>query len=257
MPGDQDSSVREQAIERCERRLARGAIEVDQDVATEDYVVRCCLNEQMSIHEVPLEETHSLPDRVRHAILVSVGRQMARAESEVAPAERLPPVSTLPRTRERTATDVDGVDRERCGRKAAVEEGDRDRVRLLAGRARNAQHPERSSRPRPGRGPAGEKAERLLVAEEPGLRNDDLLDQRLQLLGGSLEAIRERSRIIVTTGRHPRFDRELERTQSDRGPVETDASREQRLDARERPHGRGRDPSENASSHAGSTSDSS
>src|SRR5207244_914550 len=155
--------------------------------------------------------------------------------------------------------DIGRIDREGSGWNAAVEQAHGDRVRLFARRAGNAQHAEDALWPGPGGlgcDPAADEAERLYVAEEPGLRNDDLLHQGLEVLGGMLETFRERGAIRHATGRHLGLDRALDRAQTDRSRVHADAAREQRPDSRERRHGSRRNPSESASRQAGSTNDS-
>ncbi|VWB66169.1 hypothetical protein BLA6863_03095 [Burkholderia lata] len=189
-PDEQHAVIGQTLVERADHAILRVAIEVDQHVPTEHEIVA-----NAGIHgrfdEVGLTELHARAHALVEQPAVAGRREVPRAKLRRGAAERIAPVAAEPRLLDRARAEVDRVDREAGRIEPCVEQRHRRRIRLLAGRARRAQHADHPAGQRGdpfGREPH-ERREGLAVAEEPGLGHDEQLDQRTSFIGRRVELL--------------------------------------------------------------------
>ncbi|MDR8753502.1 hypothetical protein FEQ05_00845 [Burkholderia pseudomultivorans] len=189
-PDEQHPVVGETAVERTDHAILRVAVEIDQHVAAEHEIVANARVRQR-LHQVRMAELHARAHALVEQPAVRGRREIARAKLRRGTAKRVAPITADPRVLDRARAQVDRVDRKRGRVEPRVEQRHRDRIRLLAGRARRAQHANHT----PGRGrdtfgrepPDGR--ERFSVAEKPRFRHDEQLDQRAPLVRTSVQPL--------------------------------------------------------------------
>ncbi|EEF21962.1 conserved hypothetical protein, partial [Ricinus communis] len=181
--------VLHQALQQLHHLQLHGMLEIDQHVAAQDEIVGFAVAHEIRRQDIAGGEAHRLLDLVVHAPVAILRREIRIAERQVAAAERVAAIDALGGDLQRARADIDGVDLEHGRRNAGIEQGHRQRIRLFAGRTRQAEDadtPRRHARQLLARH-ARHRQHRLAVAEEPGFRHHRQFDQALQLDLGDLQ----------------------------------------------------------------------
>src|SRR6185312_14467773 len=128
------------------------------------------------------------------------------------------------------------IDVETIGREATVEQRHGNRVWLLARGASRAQYPEQPRRMGSAPSPIDDAPQRgkgLAVAEEPGLRDHDSLNEALLLVPGGAEVYPIGVRVGEAERSHSLADCALDRGRADRCRIEAHLRFEQSGDGRQ------------------------
>jgi hypothetical protein len=181
---EQAAARRQQAQQYLHGARLRGRIEIDEHVAAEDEVVQRAPGEEIGREQVARPQLHVRPRLVGQLPLARSGRaEVAVAEGQVVAAEGIRAIGRALAQRDHARADVDAVDAEAVRRHTGVQQRDGHRVRFLAGGTRQAQQAQLAARRVGDQFRARHARERLEsagVAEEPGLRHHDGLDELLQ-----------------------------------------------------------------------------
>jgi hypothetical protein len=171
--------------QQADRAVLGLAVEIDQHVAAKNEVIAHGMRGE------PFEQIRALEV---HGALHGIGKlpalrrrmEIALAKRQRIAAKRIAAIDAARGRLDRGRTDVDRVDAELLVREARVEQRHCRRIRLLARRARGAQHPQHFAgmRHEPLHAAARERRKGFAFAEEPGFRHDERVDQRLALGGG-------------------------------------------------------------------------
>ena len=149
------------AFGRADEQCPRGAQQSRQARQRRDPASRCrnrsaCFGRRSGrrfgaeqkawIEQISLLEAHMPADSVDELISGRRRGEVPIAKSKVAAAKRVLSVSGAAGVRQRAIADVDGVDVKAVRGKPCIEQRHRDRIRLFAGRARQAQDAEKRLR---------------------------------------------------------------------------------------------------------------
>ncbi|MNP33442.1 hypothetical protein D3C76_1266830 [compost metagenome] len=152
--------------------------------------------------------------------------EMPLTKVQVRTAERVAAIQRLFGTADGIGADVHGVDAKAVASNAAVEQGHGDRVRLLAGGARQAEDAQwaqaaQFAQTLARQGHQG--VEGLRVAEEPGFRDDHRFNQRLLFLVRLLQPQPVVIQVPGFQGRTAQAQGALDHWRADRSHVQADA----------------------------------
>ena len=181
---EQNTFRRQQTHQHGEGAVLRGAVEVDQHIAAENHVVAFHSWQKTGGEQIALLKLHLPAHGIAQTISMRGRFEVTVAKPQFIAAKRILPVHRVPGPRQRARADIHGVDTKAVRRETGVEQGHRHRIRLFAGRGRQAQQAQMIFRV--GSQPVlidreGQRREGLAVSEEPGLGHDDRFNQFLQL----------------------------------------------------------------------------
>ena len=177
------------------------------------------------IDQVPAQEPDRRPDRRVELVARRMRSEVARAVIGVHGPEGVLAVDPPHGPVERAPAHVNRVDRPAPGGQAQLPQGDRERVGLFtpgAGDAQNAKRPPLRRRQPARSNVLAEASERGVVAEEPALGNDHLLDQRVLLDARFTKEVNIIGLVPELELRHPGVQSALEQAAAHRGGVEPD-----------------------------------
>ncbi|VVN11676.1 hypothetical protein PS631_03899 [Pseudomonas fluorescens] len=172
----------QQLLEHRKHPVLGGHVEVDQQVATEHEVIMPVATSQGWIKHVADLQIDLVADSLMQLMALTGSAEMPLAKGHITATKGIAPVQRLASTGDRVGADVQPIDTERGGAHAAVEQRHGNRIRLFAGRARQAEDAQRPHTGQFGQAlvrEAGQRGKRLGITEKPGFRDDHRLDQRL------------------------------------------------------------------------------